>query len=67
MLSHLCLHVENVKRSSQQTLFPEYNCLLLSPANLWQQNMQNFNKDSNLLNTVYVNHVSLLALAIISA
>ncbi|EAA05048.4 AGAP011336-PA, partial [Anopheles gambiae str. PEST] len=56
MLSHLCLHVENVKRSSQQTLFPEYNCLLLSPANLWQQNMQNFNKDSNLLNTVYVNH-----------
>uniref|UniRef100_A0A182Y706 Sterol regulatory element-binding protein cleavage-activating protein n=1 Tax=Anopheles stephensi TaxID=30069 RepID=A0A182Y706_ANOST len=56
MLSHLCLHVENVKRSSQQTLFPEYNCLILSPANLWQQNIQNFNKDSNLLNTVYVNH-----------
>ncbi|XP_050081317.1 sterol regulatory element-binding protein cleavage-activating protein [Anopheles maculipalpis] len=55
-LSHLCLHVENVKRSSQQTLFPEYNCLILSPANLWQQNIQNFNKDSNLLNTVYVNH-----------
>uniref|UniRef100_A0A182SA56 Sterol regulatory element-binding protein cleavage-activating protein n=1 Tax=Anopheles maculatus TaxID=74869 RepID=A0A182SA56_9DIPT len=38
------------------TLFPEYNCLILSPANLWQQNIQNFNKDSNLLNTVYVNH-----------
>ncbi|KAL1398702.1 hypothetical protein pipiens_020132, partial [Culex pipiens pipiens] len=37
-------------------LFPEYNCLLLSPANLWQQNIQNFNKDSNLLNTVFVNH-----------
>ncbi|KFB47933.1 hypothetical protein ZHAS_00015995 [Anopheles sinensis] len=55
-LGHLCLHVENVKRSSQQTLFPEYNCLLLSPANLWQQNMQNFNKDSNLLNTIFVNH-----------
>uniref|UniRef100_A0A182P5P6 Sterol regulatory element-binding protein cleavage-activating protein n=1 Tax=Anopheles epiroticus TaxID=199890 RepID=A0A182P5P6_9DIPT len=56
MLSNFCLHVENVKRSSQQTLFPEYNCLMLSPANLWQQNIQNFNKDSNLLNTVYVNH-----------
>uniref|UniRef100_A0A2M4A5S6 Sterol regulatory element-binding protein cleavage-activating protein n=1 Tax=Anopheles triannulatus TaxID=58253 RepID=A0A2M4A5S6_9DIPT len=55
-LSHLCLHVENVKRSSQQTLFPEYNCLLLSPANLWQQNLQAFNKDSNLLNTIFVNH-----------
>ncbi|XP_053690026.1 sterol regulatory element-binding protein cleavage-activating protein [Sabethes cyaneus] len=55
-LSHLCLHVENVKRTSQQTLFPEYNCLLLSPANLWQQNIQTFNKDNNLLNTVFVNH-----------
>ncbi|XP_058827958.1 sterol regulatory element-binding protein cleavage-activating protein [Topomyia yanbarensis] len=55
-LSHLCLHVENVKRASQQMLFPEYNCLLLSPANLWQQNIQSFNKDSNLLNTVFVNH-----------
>ncbi|XP_053676594.1 sterol regulatory element-binding protein cleavage-activating protein [Anopheles nili] len=55
-LGNICLHVENVKRSSQQALFPEYNCLLLSPANLWQQNMQNFNKDSNLLNTVFVNH-----------
>ncbi|XP_065077845.1 sterol regulatory element-binding protein cleavage-activating protein [Ochlerotatus camptorhynchus] len=55
-LSHLCLHVENVKRSSQQMLFPEYNCLLLSPANLWQQNIQSFNKDSSLLNTIYVNH-----------
>uniref|UniRef100_A0A8D8I3J1 Sterol regulatory element-binding protein cleavage-activating protein n=1 Tax=Culex pipiens TaxID=7175 RepID=A0A8D8I3J1_CULPI len=56
-LSDICLHVENVKRPSQQMLFPEYNCLLLSPANLWQQNIQNFNKDSNLLNTVFVNHV----------
>ncbi|KXJ69369.1 hypothetical protein RP20_CCG027398 [Aedes albopictus] len=55
-LSHLCLHVENVKRASQQLLFPEYNCLLLSPANLWQQNVQNFNKDSSLLNTVFLNH-----------
>ncbi|XP_058065673.1 sterol regulatory element-binding protein cleavage-activating protein [Anopheles bellator] len=55
-LSHLCLHVENVKRSSQQTLFPEYNCLVLSPANLWQQNIQSFNKDNNLLNTIFVNH-----------
>uniref|UniRef100_A0A1Q3F4L8 Sterol regulatory element-binding protein cleavage-activating protein n=1 Tax=Culex tarsalis TaxID=7177 RepID=A0A1Q3F4L8_CULTA len=55
-LSDICLHVENVKQASQQMLFPEYNCLLLSPANLWQQNIQNFNKDSNLLNTVFVNH-----------
>lgn len=57
-LSHLCLHVENVKRASQQMLFPEYNCLLLSPANLWQQNVQSFNKDNSLLNTVFLTHVS---------
>lgn len=55
-LSHLCLHVENVKRASQQMLFPEYNCLLLSPANLWQQNVQSFNKDNSLLNTVFLTH-----------
>ncbi|XP_062563503.1 sterol regulatory element-binding protein cleavage-activating protein [Armigeres subalbatus] len=55
-LSHLCLHVENVKRASQQMLFPEYNCLLLSPANLWQQNIQSFNRDSSLLNTIFVHH-----------
>lgn len=58
-LSDVCLHVENVKRSDKADLFPEYNCLVLSPANFWQQSVHNFNQDNNLLNTIYHNHVSL--------
>lgn len=57
-LSNLCLHVENVKRSHKESLFPEYNCLVLSPANFWKQNIHNFNRDTSLLNTIYQHHVS---------
>lgn len=55
-LSDVCFHVENVKRSDSEVLFPEYNCLVLSPANLWRQNLHNFKKD-NLLKTVFQHHV----------
>ncbi|CRK90733.1 CLUMA_CG004425, isoform A [Clunio marinus] len=55
-LSNLCLHVENVKRSHKDPLFPEYNCLVLSPANFWRQNIHNFNKDNSLLSTIYQHH-----------
>lgn len=57
-LSNLCLHVENVKRSHKDALFPEYNCLVLSPANFWRQNIHTFNKDNSLLGTIYQLHVS---------
>lgn len=57
-LSNLCLHVENVKRSIKDAFFPEYNCLVLSPANFWRQNIHNFNKDNSLLGTIYKHHVS---------
>lgn len=57
-LSNLCLHVENVKRSAKDVLFPEYNCLVLSPANFWRQNIHNFNRDNNLLGTIYKHHVN---------
>lgn len=56
-LSNLCLHVENVKRSHKDALFPEYNCLVLSPASFWRQNIHNFNKDNSLLGTIYQHHV----------
>uniref|UniRef100_W4VSE5 Sterol regulatory element-binding protein cleavage-activating protein n=1 Tax=Corethrella appendiculata TaxID=1370023 RepID=W4VSE5_9DIPT len=55
-LNHLCLHVENIKRSTKENIFPEYNCLILSPANLWQQNIQTFNQDRDLLNTIFHHH-----------
>lgn len=58
-LANICLHVENVKMPMKHlTVFPEYNCLILSPANLWQQNTQNFKKDTNLLSTIFHQHVS---------
>lgn len=55
-LSHLCLHVENVKRPTHRSVFPEYNCLTLSPVNFWQQNPHEFNKDTNLLNRIFHYH-----------
>lgn len=58
-LANICLHVENVKKPTKHSsIFPEYNCLILSPANLWQQNAQNFKKDTNLLSTIFHHHVS---------
>lgn len=59
-LANICLHVENVKMPNKYPVFPEYNCLTLSPANLWQQNAQNFKKDTNLLSTIFHHHVRLL-------
>lgn len=60
-LSNFCLHVENVKKGA---LFPEYNCLVLSPANFWRQNIHNFNKDNSLLATIYQHHVNSLQISI---
>lgn len=55
-LSDVCFHVENIKRPGNEVLFPEYNCLVLSPANFWRQNVHNFKKD-NLLKTIFKHHV----------
>lgn len=57
-LSNLCLHVDNIKRQHKDVLFPEYNCLVLSPANFWKQNIHNFNRDNCLLSTIFQHHVS---------
>lgn len=55
VLDHLCLHIENVKKKNNkmEPVLPEYNCLTLSPANLWQQDFHKFQQDPNLINTVY--------------
>lgn len=60
-LSHVCLHVEAVKSrytSDRKHILPEYNCLVLSPANLWHQDFQEFQQDSSLLSTIF-NYVNL--------
>lgn len=54
-LSQVCLHVEAVKKmnSKRLSVLPEYNCLILSPANFWQQSIDAFNRDTNLIETVF--------------
>ncbi|XP_071451860.1 sterol regulatory element-binding protein cleavage-activating protein, partial [Hetaerina americana] len=55
-LSQVCLHVEAVKTKSaqrQSMVLPEYNCLMLSPANLWQQDKGTFQADPTLLSTIF--------------
>ncbi|KAL4717852.1 hypothetical protein ACJJTC_001001, partial [Scirpophaga incertulas] len=55
-LAHHCYQIESIKRRSNKVnverVLPEYSCLLLSPANLWQQNIQSFSLDANIVNTV---------------
>lgn len=54
-LDKLCLHIENIRKKTNKMTFvlPEYNCLVLSPGNLWTQDFNKFQLDSNLINTVY--------------
>lgn len=60
-LGQVCLHVEAVKRrnAKKPDVLPEYNCLVLSPANLWQQSIEMFNQDNNLIGTIYSYQVSI--------
>ncbi|XP_075990761.1 SREBP cleavage activating protein [Anticarsia gemmatalis] len=56
LLQH-CYQIGGIKRrdskASVERVLPEYSCLLLSPANLWQQNLQSFSLDANIITTIY--------------
>lgn len=54
-LGQVCLHIEAVKKRNDKKpeVLPEYNCLVLSPANLWQQSIELFAQDTNLINTIF--------------
>lgn len=54
-LGHVCLHIEAVKKrnSKKPEVLPEYNCLVLSPANLWQRSIELYSQDTNLINTIF--------------
>ncbi|XP_052801573.1 sterol regulatory element-binding protein cleavage-activating protein-like [Mya arenaria] len=53
-LVDVCLRVfEPVRGKSAEKLLPEYACLVLSPANLWQRNLKRFLSDKEVLQTVY--------------
>lgn len=62
-LAHNCYQIDNIKRrdskASIERVLPEYSCLLLSPANLWQQNLQTFSLDSNIVNTIFSYQVNI--------
>ncbi|KAK2584484.1 hypothetical protein KPH14_006859 [Odynerus spinipes] len=54
-LGRVCLHIEAAKKRNgkKPEVLPEYNCLVLSPANLWQQSIELFSQDTNLINTIF--------------
>jgi WD40 repeat protein len=57
-LGHVCLHVEAIRRNkaNYKNILPEYSCLVLSPANLWQQDVLQFAQDNSLLTTIFNHH-----------
>lgn len=59
-LGEMCLHIEGVKRKNVKKgeVLPEYNCLILSPANLWQRSIELFNQDTNLIASIFSYEVS---------
>ncbi|XP_053374079.1 sterol regulatory element-binding protein cleavage-activating protein-like [Mercenaria mercenaria] len=53
-LVNCCLRVSEPLRSKHsEKLLPEYACLVLSPANLWQKNLNRFLEDKEILRTIY--------------
>ncbi|XP_057319656.1 sterol regulatory element-binding protein cleavage-activating protein [Microplitis mediator] len=54
-LGNMCLHIEAIKKRNNKNpeILPEYNCLVLSPANLWQQSIEMFNRDTDILGTIF--------------
>ena len=60
-LGQVCLHIEAVKKRNgkKAEVLPEYNCLVLSPANLWQQSIELFSQDTNLINTIFSYQVNI--------
>lgn len=57
-LGDVCLHVEAATKSNSDDVFPQYSCLVLSPANFWQQDVHQFAQDKSLLSTIFAHQVS---------
>lgn len=56
-----CLLIEGVVKKMQSAgqVLPHYNCLMLSPADLWSRNLHTFVQDPHILLTVNSLMVSL--------
>ncbi|XP_074658756.1 sterol regulatory element-binding protein cleavage-activating protein-like [Tubulanus polymorphus] len=52
-ISDLCFRVEEtLPESGVKDVLPEYDCLIVSPAGLWQRNRQTFQFDGEILKTI---------------
>lgn len=54
-LPELCFHVGEVKSKAlkgKYSVLPEYNCLIVSPANFWQGNYAKYQDDPDILGTI---------------
>ncbi|XP_070211949.1 sterol regulatory element-binding protein cleavage-activating protein-like isoform X2 [Littorina saxatilis] len=53
-LQEMCLHVsEPGAPGLVKSLLPQYSCLVVSPANLWFRDSKRFNKDGEIVTTIF--------------
>ncbi|XP_078571709.1 sterol regulatory element-binding protein cleavage-activating protein-like isoform X1 [Branchiostoma floridae x Branchiostoma japonicum] len=53
-ISDFCLHIPEVlPKFKAKGLLPEYNCLLLSPANFWKGDATVFKEDGQIIKTIH--------------
>ncbi|XP_060850773.1 sterol regulatory element-binding protein cleavage-activating protein isoform X2 [Rhopalosiphum padi] len=50
-LNDVCLHIENI--NSDVKALPEFSCLLVSPTNLWHQDLEEFRTDNSIEKTIF--------------
>ncbi|CAG0884691.1 unnamed protein product, partial [Cyprideis torosa] len=62
-LKDSCMHIEEPLKSlpsNISSMFPKFNCLIVSPANIWGNSVEDFLRDEDLLKTVQKYQVSLI-------
>ena len=57
-MDHLCLRTDGIAEkyrhwATKTNILPDYGCLILSPANLWQRDPRSFQFDANVISTVF--------------
>jgi hypothetical protein len=57
-MDHTCLRTDGIATkyrhwATTTNILPDYGCLILSPANLWQREPRTFQMDANVISTVF--------------
>ncbi|KAK3101013.1 hypothetical protein FSP39_000257 [Pinctada imbricata] len=56
-VSDICLRVSEVVLDREaKSLFPQYSCLIMSPANFWKNDKKAYTDDGEILRTVFKRH-----------